>query len=109
MIRRAFLGLVLACRPEWHGAGLFTAKPIVNAVREGDEEKVRQALLKGESANQIDTSGRPLLMVAVMAGQIAVVETLLKGGAGVDATDGRAIRRCSRPPSAAMSSWSTYC
>ena len=66
---------------------MFAAKPIVNAVREGDEEKVRQALLKGENPNQNDTSGRPLLMVAVMGGQIAVVETLLKGGAAVDATD----------------------
>ena len=60
-------------------------------MREGDEEKVRQALLKGENANQIDTSGQPLLMIAVLAGQIAVVETLLKGGAIVDATDRRGL------------------
>src|SRR5258706_394544 len=66
---------------------LFVLNPIVKAVREGDEEKVRQALLKGENPNQIDTSGQPLLMVAVLAGQTAVVETLLKGGAIVDATD----------------------
>ena len=35
----------------------MTQKPIVKAVREGDEEKVRQALLKGENPNQIDSSG----------------------------------------------------
>ena len=46
----------------------MTQKPIVKAVREGDEEKVRQALLKGENPNQIDASGRPLLMIAVMDG-----------------------------------------
>ena len=60
----------------------LTQKPIVKAVRDGDEEKVRQALLKGENPNQIDSSGRPLLMIAVMDGQVAVVETLLKGGVG---------------------------
>ena len=65
----------------------LTLKPIVKAVREGDEEKVRSALLKGESPNQIDTSGQPLLMVAVVAGHIAVVETLLKGGAIPDTLD----------------------
>ena len=65
----------------------MTQKPIVKAVRDGDEEKVRQALLKGENPNQIDSSGRPLLMIAVMDGQIAVVETLLKGGAVADALD----------------------
>ena len=32
----------------------MTQKPIVKAVREGDEEKVRQSLLKGENPNQID-------------------------------------------------------
>jgi len=38
---------------------MFTLKPIVKAVREGDDEKVRQALLKGENPNQNDTSGQP--------------------------------------------------
>ena len=88
MIRRAFLALVVAAPAGMARAqDMFTLKPIVKAVREGDDEKVRQALLKGENPNQNDTSGQPLLMVAVMAGQITVVETLLKGGAIVDATD----------------------
>ena len=89
MIRRAFLALALAGTRRGRRSAQFdtmTQKPIVKAVREGDEEKVRQALLKGENPNQIDTSGQPLLMIAVMAGQIAVVETLLKGGAVADAT-----------------------
>ena len=88
MIRRTFLALTVIPPAILVGMGpalaqidTLTLKPIVKAVREGDEEKVRSALLKGESPNQIDTNGQPLLMVAVVAGQIAVVETLLKGGA----------------------------
>ena len=88
MIRRTFLALALAAPAGTASAqDMFTLKPIVKAVREGDEEKVRQAPLKGENPNQNDTSGQPLLMVAVTAGQIAVVETLLKAGAAADATD----------------------
>ena len=94
MKRRYFLALTVV--PPAIGAGMgpalaqidgLTLKPIVKAVREGDEEKVRSALLKGESPNQTDTSGQPLLMVAVVAGQIPVVEALLKGGAVVDGVD----------------------
>jgi hypothetical protein len=56
---------------------------------EGDEEKVRQSLLKGE--NPIRAIQRPpLLMIAVMDGQVAVVETLLKGGS-CDALDPRGL------------------
>jgi ankyrin repeat protein len=88
MIRRSFLALALVAPAGMASAqDLLVLKPIVKAVREGDEEKVRQALLKGENPNQIDTSGQPLLMVAAAAGQIAVAETLLKGGAIVDVTD----------------------
>ena len=89
MIRRTILALPLLLPAETALAQFdsLTLKPIVKAVREGDDEKVRQSLLKGDNPNQTDTNGQPLLMVAVMAGQIAVVETLLKGGAVVDATD----------------------
>ena len=70
MIRRSFLALTLAvvAAPAWAQFDTMTQKPIVAAVRSGDEEKVRQALLKGENPNQIDASGRPLLMIAVMDG-----------------------------------------
>ena len=65
MIRRAFLalsmivpaGAVLA----QSGSDLFGQKQIVQAVVEGDEEKVRQALLKQESPNQTANNGQPLL------------------------------------------------
>ena len=94
MIRRTFLALTIAVAAPSLGVGpalaqldTLTLKPIVKAVREGDEDKVRSALLKGESPNQIDSSGQPLLMVAVVAGQIGVVETLLKGGAFPDTMD----------------------
>jgi ankyrin repeat protein len=89
MIRRTFLAI--ACMAPAAAAmaqvDSMMLKPIVKAVREGDEEKVRQALFKGENPNQSDTNGQPLLMISVLAGQIAVAETLLKGGAVVDATD----------------------
>jgi ankyrin repeat protein len=91
MIRRAFLALSMTVPA---GAALaqsssdvFGQKQIVKSVLEGDEEKVRQALLKQESPNQSANNGQPLLIVAVRAGHIPVVETLLKGGARVDAVD----------------------
>ena len=89
MIRRNLLAVALAsaATPALAQFDTLTQKPIVAAVRAGDEEKVRQALLKGENANQIDASGRPLLMIAVMDGSVAVVDALLKGYALPDATD----------------------
>jgi ankyrin repeat protein len=65
----------------------YTLKPLVKAVRDGDDDKVRQALLKGENPNQTDQS-KPLVMVATLGGSLPVVESLLKAGAVVDATDG---------------------
>lgn len=92
MIRRAFLALSMtvpagAAFAQSSSSDLFGQKQIVQAVIEGDEEKVRQALLKQESPNQTANNGQPLLVVAVRAGHIPVVETLLKGGARVDAVD----------------------
>ena len=89
MIRRSVLALAFAAvaAPALAQFDTMTQKPIVKAVREGDEEKVRQALLKGENPNQVDSSGRPLLMIAVMDGQVAVVDALLKGGSVVDGVD----------------------
>ena len=48
------LTLACAAAPAWAQFDTMTQKPIVAAVRSGDEEKVRQALLKGENPNQID-------------------------------------------------------
>jgi ankyrin repeat protein len=89
MIRRVFLAAagIAAAGSAQAQFETLVLKPIVKAVREGDEEKVRQALFKGENPNQSDTNGQPLLMVAVVAGQIAVADALLKGGAVADAID----------------------
>ena len=91
MIRRAFLALSMTVPAgvalAQSGSDLLGQKQIVKAVVEGDEEKVRQALLKQESPNQSANNGQPLLIVAARAGHIPVVETLLKGGARVDAVD----------------------
>lgn len=93
MIRRMFVcgfAASLAVLPA--GAALtqtdiFAMKPIAKAVLEGDEEKVRQALLRNENPNQTANNGTPLLIVAVQSGSIPVVQTLLKGGAIVDIAD----------------------
>ena len=83
----AVAGTLLAVAgPAMAQIDLYTLKPIVKAVREGDDEKVRQALLKGDNPNQTDQS-KPLIMVATLGGFLAVVESLLKAGAVVDATD----------------------
>lgn len=92
MIRRTFLSLSMilaagAAVAQPAASDLFGQKQIVRAVLEGDDEKVRQALLKHESPNQTANNGSPLLTVAVRAGHIPVVETLLKGGAMPDAVD----------------------
>jgi ankyrin repeat protein len=90
MIRRTLISLMVALPAAPALAqqlDTMTLKPIVKAVREGDEEKVRGALLKNESPNQIDSNGQPLLMIAIVAGQLAVAETLLKGGAIPDMMD----------------------
>jgi ankyrin repeat protein len=92
MIRRTFLSfsMILPAGPVFAQAGgsdMFGLKPIARDVVDGDEEKVRQALLKQESPNQTANNGQPLLIVAVRAGHIPVVETLLKGGAIPDAVD----------------------
>src|ERR1700757_1862150 len=89
MIRRSFLALALAvvAAPAWAQFDTMTQKPIVAAVRAGGEEKGRQSLLKGENPNQSDASGRPLLMIAVMDGDIPVVKALLNGGALPDSLD----------------------
>ena len=92
MIRRAFIALSMtvpagAVLAQPSNSDLLGQKQIVRAVVEGDEEKVRQALLKQESPNQTANNGQPLLIVAVRAGHIPVVETLLKGGAIPDSMD----------------------
>ena len=92
MIRRTFLSLSMilpagAAVAQASNSDLFGQKQIVRAVIEGDEEKVRQALLKQESPNQTANNGQPLLVVATRAGHVPVVETLLKGGAQPDAVD----------------------
>ena len=102
MIRRTFLSLSTilpagAAFAQSTSSDLLGQKLIVKAVMEGDEEKVRQALLKHESPNQTANNGQPLLTVAVRAGHVPVVETLLKGGAQPDAVDPEGIYYEVRP------------
>ena len=90
MLRRTLVAL-LAASPAGaafaQGSDIFGQKPIVKAVLEGDDEKVRQALLKHENPNQTANNGTPLLIIAVQSGHIPVVDVLLKGGAVIDAID----------------------
>ncbi len=89
-VRRSVLAMLLAlpATPALaQSSDLFGEKPIVRAVLDGDEEKVRAALLRRENPNQTANNGTPLLIVAVQQGSLPVVETLLKGGAIVDSMD----------------------
>ncbi|MBL0899599.1 MAG: ankyrin repeat domain-containing protein, partial [Reyranella sp.] len=84
MLRRTLIavmtgGPVGAAFAQVGGTELFGEKQIVRAVQEGDDEKVRAALLRRESPNQTANNGVPLLIVAVQAGHVAVFEVLLKG------------------------------
>lgn len=92
MLRRALVALFAAAPAstalaQTGGTELFGEKQIVKAVLEGDDEKVRAALLRRENPNQTANNGMPLLIVAVQAGHLPVVEVLLKGGALIDAVD----------------------
>ncbi|MBL8675796.1 MAG: ankyrin repeat domain-containing protein, partial [Rhodospirillales bacterium] len=80
--------LALAAAPAAAQIEILLSKPILGAVERGETDAVRQALLKGESPNQIDARRQPLLILAVSKGHVEVAEVLLKGGAIVDATDG---------------------
>ena len=83
MIRRAFLALVVAAPAGMARAqDMFTLKPIVKAVREGDDEKVRQALLKGGAiVDATDREGYTSLFQAAQRGDGEVVDILLKRNA----------------------------
>jgi hypothetical protein len=84
MIRRALLALLVAAPAGMARAqDMFTLKPIVKAVREGDDEKVRQALLRGQSQPE-RFQRTALLMIAVMDGRSPWSDAL-KGGAVADA------------------------
>jgi len=87
MIRRRFLALALAAvaTPAWAQFDTLTQKPIVAAVRAGDEEKVRQALLKGGALpDATDRDGYSSLIRAAEHGDVDIVDTLLKRNARPD-------------------------
>ena len=92
MLRRTLVSMAVATPAgvafaQTGGSELFGEKQIVKAVLEGDDEKVRAALLRRENPNQTANNGTPLLIVAVQAGHLPVVDVLLKGGAVIDAVD----------------------
>lgn len=61
--------------------------PLVQGVREGDYNQVRQALLRGQSAHAIDPRGDPLLLTAVDNGFADIAALLMEYGARPDSTD----------------------
>jgi ankyrin repeat protein len=82
MIRRALLALLVAAPAGMAWAqDMFTLKPIVKAVREGDDEKVRQALLaKKADPNTPDFTGRTAVAYARQSGHTTIEAMLRKAG-----------------------------
>jgi ankyrin repeat protein len=77
----------LLAAPAWAQISIDFKKPILTAIEAGDAERVKQILLKGESANTVDTRGWPILITAVAAGFPDVVAVLVKGGANPEVPD----------------------
>jgi hypothetical protein len=63
---------------------LFGDAPIVEAVREGSVEKTSAALLGEASVHARSSDGTPLIVLAVAARSLAVVELLVENGARPD-------------------------
>ena len=55
--------------------------PLVDAIRMGNRQAVEKALKAGVNANSIGPGGNPLLLEAVVAGQVEIVKMLLDRGA----------------------------
>lgn len=69
------------------GIEVLIRRPLAEAVRDGNVEGVRQQLLAGVSANQLDLDNRPSLVTAAMIGNAEIAKMLLDGRATPDLRD----------------------
>ena len=70
-----------------HAQSVSTAVDIHSAIRTGDVQTVRQAVMGGANVNAPDNWGRTPLIVALQQGKAAVVDLLLDQGASIALTD----------------------
>src|SRR6185312_12084617 len=96
LMRKTFLTLAVLGGVGMLGPGAVPAtaqlqiefnKPIVTAVESGDADKVKLLLLRGDSPNQPDKRGWPILITATSLGYVDVATVLLKAGALTEVVD----------------------
>lgn len=76
-ISASFLGFFI-------GISVAAAGPLHDAARNGDSERVAQAIDKGASIAEPDESGEPPLLLAALAGHKDIVVLLLDRGADIE-------------------------
>jgi ankyrin repeat protein len=87
----AMVTLIMAALPPAGPAradiDLLAEPPVVQAARSGDTESLRAHLTRGESPHAVGNDGRSALMIAVLAGNRPMVESLMQHDASVIHTD----------------------
>jgi len=62
---------------------------LIEVVRRGDVNRVTDLIALGTDVNEVDSDGVTALIMASMAGNLAVVEALLEAGAKPESEDAR--------------------
>lgn len=88
ILTTALLTLALAAAgPARAQIDLLADDPLVQAARENDTDRARALLTRGASPHAVGSDGRSALMIAVIAGNRAMVEALLAHEASVGHSD----------------------
>jgi uncharacterized protein len=83
-----FVALLLAVPAQAQiGIEVLIRRPLAEAVRDGSIDGVRQQLVAGVSANQLDLDNRPALVIAAINGNADIVKLLLDSRATPDLRD----------------------
>lgn len=83
-----FLAVLLAVPAQAQiGIEVLIRRPLAEAVREGSVDGVRQQLIAGISANQLDLDNRPALVIAAVGGNAEIAKMLLDARATPDLRD----------------------
>lgn len=85
--------LIIGCSGSSHAAGIQQPSvvapdtPFIEAVRDGDIDELKAALVRGASLDARDKMGSPALFVALQFGQHDAFEFLIENGARVKSKD----------------------